>query len=71
MKKMIAPIIVVLCVLAYLAFIVSTFFIEPNVTIAKIVVVAIVTVIAGALVAVLMQRIKEIKKGEDDDLGEY
>ena len=71
MKKMIAPIIVVAVVLAYFAFITSTIFVEPSVTVTKIIVVTIVTLIAGALITVLIQRIKEIRKGEDDDLGEY
>ena len=71
MKKIMAPIIVVVVVLAYFAFVISALFVEPNVTAARIIVVTIVTLLAGALVAVLIQRIKEIKKGEDDDLGEY
>ncbi len=71
MKKMMAPIIVVVVVLAYFAFIITTIFVEPNVTVARIIGVTIVTLLAGALIVVLVQRIKEIKKGEDDDLGEY
>ncbi len=71
MKKIIAPITVVAVVLAYFAFIISTFFVQPNVTVAKTITIAIVTLLAGALITVLIQRIKEIKKGEDDDLSEY
>lgn len=71
MKKIMAPILVVVVVLAYFAFIMSTMFVEPNMTVTKIIGVTIVTLLAGALIVVLIQRIKEIKKGEDDDLGEY
>lgn len=71
MKRYIAPVIIVLIVLAYLAFIASLFFSEPNFGRLKIVVVTVLTFIAGALIAVLAERIKEIKRGDEDDLSKY
>ena len=74
MKKLIAPIVIVLILLAYLVFIVSLFFRTPdflNENIAKVIAVVVVTLVAGALVAVLVQRIKEIRKGVENDLGKY
>ena len=74
MKKMLAPIIIVLIILAYLAFIASLFLFEPSfseVTVVKIIIIVVVTLTAGALVTVLVQRIKEIRKGEENDLSKY
>jgi uncharacterized membrane protein YcfT len=74
MKKMLAPIIIVLIILAYLAFIASLFLFEPSfseVMVVKIIIIVVVTLTAGALVAVLVQRIKEIRRGEENDLGKY
>ena len=72
-KTMIAPIAIVLVVLAYLSFIACLIFVKPGFTHATFTVVAVLvlTAVAAALIAVLVQRIREIKKGEEDDLGEY
>jgi formate hydrogenlyase subunit 3/multisubunit Na+/H+ antiporter MnhD subunit len=73
MKRMIAPIVIVILIFGYLAFIASMFFIEPadDILVARIIVLVVVTAVAGGLIAVLWQRYKELKQGEEDDLGKY
>lgn len=71
-KKMIAPIVIsVLLCIWYIGFLVFTLCLE-EVSRAEKVGAAIVTVlVTGAAVAVLVERIKEIRKGEEDDLSKY
>ncbi|MDR3247332.1 MAG: hypothetical protein LBT39_00975 [Treponema sp.] len=70
-KKIIAPVIIVLCmVLYYLGMAVFLAKMELPLM-AKIIAVVVSVVITVVLAAVLIERIKEIRSGEEDDLGKY
>lgn len=74
MKKMIAPLVIVLILLAYLAFVVIIVFAAPDLNdevVSKVIAVVVATLVAGPLIAVFWQRYKEIKRGDEDDLGKY
>ena len=68
---MIAPVTVVICITLYL-------FMEVNIltkldlpNIVKIIALALSIIITVVFVVLLIERIKEIKQGEEDDLGKY
>ena len=70
-KKIIAPVIVVLCITLYY-FIGVNILIKFNVpNIIKIIALIFSIVITIVFIMVLIERIKEIKQGEEDDLGKY
>ena len=70
-RKMIAPFVVVLCIILY--YIMGIFvlfgFNLPNIV--KILAIGLSIIITVVLIKVLVERIKEIKEGEEDDLGKY
>ena len=68
---MIAPIIIVFLILAYyIAF--GVFFVKFAVPlILKLIGIIVPAVLSAAFIWLLVQRIKEIKGGEEDDLGKY
>ena len=69
-KKMIAPIFVtVLVVLYYILYFCLLINIIPGVV--KVLFGIIPLIFAGLMIYVCMQRIKEIKGGEEDDLSKY
>ena len=70
-KKMIAPFIVaaILCVY-YIAFAILCFIVPMDMTI-KLMFGIIPLAIAGVMIYVLVQRINEIRSGEEDDLSNY
>ena len=70
-KKTIAPIIVSLCLIGYylsVGFVLLRFGIPSIIKIAVLIVSIIGTVV---IIMVLIERLKEIKGGEEDDLGNY
>ena len=70
-KKMIAPVVVVLCIILYYItgiFILFKFNLPVMVKIMAIILSILITVV---LIKVLMERAKEIKEGDEDDLGKY
>lgn len=70
-KKIIGPVVItVILVLYFLLYTVSAFMdvLPYGVRIAGLV---IPLVLAGVLIAMLAERIKEIRSGEEDDLGKY
>lgn len=71
-KKMVAPVIIV-CVIAVYYIAIGVFFayMKGVPMLAKIIALLIPGILTGVAVTVLIQRIKEIKKGEDDDLSKY
>ena len=72
LKKMIAPIVITLLLIAYFVFYVHLLWYMPEaLTPVKIVVAAVVFALICAMIYILIQRIKEIKKGENDDLSKY
>ena len=71
-KKMIAPVIItILFVLYYAGFACVCFFIEGIPLILKILFGAIPLILAAICVYVLIERIEEIRSGEEDDLSKY
>lgn len=71
-KKMIAPIIItILFVLYYVGFACVCVYIDGIPLIVKIVFGAVPLILAAVCVYVLIERIEEIRSGEEDDLSEY
>ena len=71
-KKMIAPVVIVALISIYYIGIGVIFAYMNGVpTLAKIIALVVPALLTGVAVTVLIQRIKEIKKGEDDDLSKY
>ena len=71
MKKMVAPIIIaVILGLYYLGFAVVCFLI-PIVLGLKIILGIVPLALAGVMIYVLIERIQEIRSGEEDDLSKY
>lgn len=75
MSKYVIPVIIVLIVLLFLAGyglgILSIPDATPSVQIIKLVFILGIIVLSIGLVLVLIQRFKEIKGGNEDDLGKY
>jgi len=71
-KKMIAPIIItVVLALYYIGYGIVIFLIDTLPLLVKILGGVVPLFVVGAIVYVLIERIKEIKKGEEDDLDKY
>ncbi len=71
-KKMIAPVIIVTLIsIYYIAIGVIFAYMNGVPMLAKIIALVVPGIITGVAVTVLVQRIKEIKKGEEDDLSKY
>jgi len=69
-KKIIAPVVVTICLIAYNILIAGLIsFDMPDII--RITIAAVSVIVSVVLICVLIQRIKEIKKGEEDDLGKY
>ncbi len=70
-SKMVAPIIItVILVLYYIGFFVICAFM-PMPVVLKLLFGLIPLLLAGVCIFVLMERIKEIRSGEEDDLSNY
>ncbi len=67
---MIAPIVITVLLIAYYVMYFG-FLIALLPGIWKYLLVIIPLLLAGAMLCVCIQRIREIKKGEEDDLGKY
>ncbi len=70
-KKLIAPIIITIITVIYLCFIMMVFLfnsVSGGVMLLGVVILLILILVS---VYVLMERIKEIRSGEEDDLGKY
>ena len=71
-KKMIAPVVIVALISTYYIAIGVIFAYMNGVPmLAKIIALVVPALLSGVAITVLIQRIKEIKKGEDDDLSKY
>ena len=69
---MIAPVVIVVLISIYYIAIGVIFAYMNGVTmLAKIIALVVPALLSGVAITVLIQRIKEIKKGEDDDLSKY
>lgn len=71
MNKLIAPIIVVICI-AFYYITMGTVFVKLAIPVViKIMGLIVSVVITIILVIAFIERIKEIRSGEEDDLGKY
>lgn len=71
-KKMIAPCIIVTLLVLYYVMIAVIFLVVPELPIVvKLLMVIIPLALAGVAIAMLIERIKEIRSGEEDDLSQY
>jgi uncharacterized membrane protein len=70
-KKIAAPVIITMGVIAYYA-ITGVFLIKTGLpVIFKIIALIVSSVITLLIIVVLIERVKEIKSGEEDDLSKY
>ena len=71
MKKIIAPLIVTaLFIIYFVAYFAVLIFVIPSL-VAKIILGIIPLAFAAVMIYVCIQRIKEIRSGEEDDLSKY
>lgn len=69
---MIAPVVIVALIsIYYIAIGVIFAYMNGVPMLAKIIALVVLALLSGVAITVLIQRIKEIKKGEDDDLSKY
>ena len=69
---MIAPVVIVALIsIYYIAIGVIFAYMNGVPMLAKIIAMVVPALLSGVAITVLIQRIKEIKKGEDDDLSKY
>ena len=69
---MIAPVVIVALIsIYYIAIGVIFAYMSGVPMLAKIIALVVPALLSGVAITVLIQRIKEIKKGEDDDLSKY
>ena len=71
-KKMIAPVMITVAILLYyIGFACACIFIDGIPLLVKIVGGVIPLLLAGVCIYVFVERIKEIRSGEEDDLSKY
>ncbi|MDE6917558.1 MAG: hypothetical protein K2P39_12265 [Lachnospiraceae bacterium] len=71
-KKMVAPIVIAVIMIAYYIGAAVFFMAVPGIPAAvKILMVVIPLILAAVMLGVLISRIKEIQGGEEDDLSQY
>ncbi|MDW5299615.1 MAG: hypothetical protein SA378_05690 [Sedimentibacter sp.] len=70
-KKLIAPMVITVLLVAYLVVFFVTCIYIPIPTIGKIIGSLIPLALIGVSIYVLIERIKEIRSGEEDDLSKY
>lgn len=69
---MIAPVVIVALIsIYYIAIGVIFAYMNGVPMLAKIIALVVPALLSGVAITVIIQRIKEIKKGEDDDLSKY
>lgn len=69
---MIAPVVIVALIsIYYIAIGVIFAYMNGVPMLAKIIALVVPALLSGVAITVLIQRIKEIKKGEEDDLSKY
>lgn len=70
-KKMMAPLIITCILLIYFGFFILGIISIPDALWIKIIGIVIPLALIGVSIFVLIERIKEIGSGEEDDLGKY
>ncbi len=71
MKKMIAPIIITVFMIIYIAIYFGVLIYLFDNIIVRILIGVVPVVFAGVMIFVCIERIKEIRSGEEDDLSKY
>jgi hypothetical protein len=71
MKKLVAPIVITLILLMYYGFILLNLIRIPESMGIRILWLIIPLALMGVSVFVLIERIREIRSGDEDDLGKY
>ena len=69
--KLIAPVVIIAIIVTYYALLGWLVTIMPIPVWGKILAILIPAALIGIAIYVLIQRIKEIRSGEEDDLGQY
>jgi len=70
-KKIIAPVVITVLLVLYLASFLLTWLFNPFSLSVKLIGTLIPLALIGVSVYVLVERIKEIRSGEEDDLSKY
>jgi len=70
-KKMIAPILIVTVIIIYYIIVGASLIIFHVPNLIKIIILGISVIVSATFVFILVERIKEIKGGEEDDLSKY
>lgn len=70
-KKMAAPIVISVVIILYYCFFTAVCIVMPIPLIAKLLLGIIPLALAGVIIYVLIERINEIRGGEEDDLSQY
>ncbi|MDR0555039.1 MAG: hypothetical protein LBG76_09625 [Treponema sp.] len=71
LNKTIAPVVVTICLIAYYSIYIMIILKLNIPNIIKITFLIVSIIITITIIMVLIERIKEIKGGEEDDLGKY
>ena len=71
MKKYLAPLVVAVLMIIYLIVYFSIFIMLIENPVFKVLLGIIPAIFSGIMIYVLIERIKEIRSGEEDDLGKY
>lgn len=71
MKKMIAPIVITVLMILYYILYFALLMALIEYTVIKVLLGVIPLTLSGVMIFVCMQRIKEIRSGEEDDLSKY
>lgn len=70
-KKLVAPIIITAIVVLYLLFFILLVFLSDIPWYVTLILAVILGTLLGVAVVMLVERIKEIRSGEEDDLSQY
>lgn len=71
-KKLVAPIVIAVLVVLYLAGIAFIFVLDNDMPLFfRVLLIVIPIALAGVMIGVVVSRIKEIRSGEEDDLSKY
>ena len=70
-RKIVAPLAVTVCVLVYLAFYSLWLIDQVRAPVLKVLLAFVPAILGAVMIGVCVQRIREIKGGEEDDLGQY
>jgi len=70
-KKMVAPILIVVFIILYYIIVGIALILFDAPGLVKVIILGISSIVAIIFIFVLIERIKEIKGGEEDDLGKY